>query len=269
MKYIIKIISYLILAVIGVGCDETSVVEVDVKFEEKTIVYCELRGNEYFKGVRISRSVPVGSTIEDSMLSITKAEVYLMINQIQVIPLHHIQYGIYKAVGPFTIQEGSLYELFIEIGDKKIYAMTTIPIIPEIEESNLSDKYYLQTEFVGSVKNVYGAAWVIGTSNGFNISDKSVDFHSITEPTDNAEIVTVRTDVVPEIYRFPVVNEKLHMQVFAFDESFHAYFKSRNNNEPIKDVFSQGSGIVAWNVEGEDVIGLFIGISKSQLIRVR
>jgi hypothetical protein len=54
--------------------------------------------------------------------------------------------------------------------------------------------------------------------------------------------------------------------VYAFDSAYREYFNTKENNQPIQDSFAQGGGLINWNVQGNNTIGLFIGIAKGDII---
>ena len=58
------------------------------------------------------------------------------------------------------------------------------------------------------------------------------------------------------------------MQIYSFDRSFDAYFKTKTQNEEINNPYVQGSGSTVWNVKGDNVIGMFLGLNKSDFIPV-
>jgi hypothetical protein len=59
------------------------------------------------------------------------------------------------------------------------------------------------------------------------------------------------------------------IQVFALDKSFKDYFRTRNSSQQLNDPFIQGTGgAVEWNVQGDKVIGLFIGVAPGDIIEV-
>jgi len=263
-----KILPVLLFVLIFLSCENTDIVEVKINFNGKIVVYGELYADEYFSEINISRSFPVGNRIDDTEIGIEDAKVIMVIDEIRVIPLHHSEHGNYKPLHLLRINEGSSYELYIETKEKKVYAKTYVPIIGEIDNISISDNDYLQAEINANPNDVYGATWVLMNDDGENLIDQSKDFYSISKPDKLQKILNVRTDLLPSDYFNQLSSNNLYMQIYSFDRAFHYYFNSRNNNEPIKDVFSQGSGAIAWNVIGNDAIGLFIGISKSKLIKV-
>jgi hypothetical protein len=55
------------------------------------------------------------------------------------------------------------------------------------------------------------------------------------------------------------------MEIYSFDKAYLKYYNSKGNQQIINNTFIQGGGSVVWNVFGDDVIGLFIGVAKSKI----
>ena len=86
----------------------------------------------------------------------------------------------------------------------------------------------------------------------------------VSQTNDDPDVLA-RTTVMPEKYSSPIYNERRFIQVYAFDKQFKPFFNSKDNNQPVGNYFIQGGGSIAWNVYGDHVIGLFIGIAISHL----
>ena len=78
----------------------------------------------------------------------------------------------------------------------------------------------------------------------------------------------MRTSPLPEDFRSPAYNDSRFIQVVSFDKSFKNYFHSRTSGQGINDPFVQGGGVVEWNVQGDKVIGMFIGVSLGDVVPV-
>ena len=113
---------------------------------------------------------------------------------------------------------------------------------------------------------VYAALWSIGT----NPAIRAEDFFSVATPQNiyQSSTVFVRTSSIPEEYRTTAYNGRRFIQIFAFDKSFKAYFNSRTSNSGINDPFTQGGNPIEWNVNGDNVIGMFIGTSVANPVLV-
>ena len=66
---------------------------------------------------------------------------------------------------------------------------------------------------------------------------------------------------MPEEYLNTTAQERLGVEIYAWDKSYKKYFETKDNNKPIDDIFSQSGGSINWNVTGNNVIGMFIGFS--------
>ena len=85
-------------------------------------------------------------------------------------------------------------------------------------------------------------------------------FYEVSDPlNDKDEVVIVRTGSLPSIYLTNIDEYRLNLEIYAFDKDYKAYYNSRKNNKPVENIFSEGGGSVFWNVQGENVIGTFIG----------
>ena len=73
---------------------------------------------------------------------------------------------------------------------------------------------------------------------------------------------------LPEEYRSPQYDGTRLIQVFSFDKSFKSYFDSRTSGNSVDDPFIQGGGTVEWNVQGDNVIGMFVGVAQSVQVNV-
>ena len=78
--------------------------------------------------------------------------------------------------------------------------------------------------------------------------------------------MSVRTSSLPEEYRITVYSDNRYIQVVAFDKSFRNYFYSRTSGSEITDPFIQGGGAIEWNMQGDKVIGMFIGVARGDII---
>ena len=78
----------------------------------------------------------------------------------------------------------------------------------------------------------------------------------------------VRTSPINEGLLAPAYNGQRFIRVFSFDKSFKAYFNSRTSSGNIDDPFIQGGGSTEWNVQGDNVIGMFVGVAESAPILV-
>ncbi len=74
---------------------------------------------------------------------------------------------------------------------------------------------------------------------------------------------------LPIEYLEKVDNYILNLEVYSFDSDYREYYYSRKNNKPIENIFSEGGGSVFWNVQGENVIGMFIGYSVLEINNIR
>jgi hypothetical protein len=259
--------SLLILpALFFTSCEQESVIENSLPYEEYVVVNAQLEGNEVFKGISFTKTLPLDVTynIKDSELK--DVDAYLQIDGIRIIPLKYTTDGIYKPSENITIQTSSTYELFARWKGRQIYAKTIVPEQPDAQRARING-IYLNGEVSVSEQEVIGATWIIAYSQN-SISAEADNFYEIKNPaTNNAENISVRTIDIPEKYRQIQYRSRYYMRFYAFDKQYGDYFKTQNGNQPINNIFAQGASTIVWNVTGEKTIGLFIGYTKSIMIK--
>jgi hypothetical protein len=265
MKDLLKIYVILFFILLS-GCKVEEIVDPGEIYEAYTVVQAEVQAGENFPAVRFTKTLPLGVSYDIKNSELKNVTAYIRKNEVQVIPLIYDIDGLYRPKYSFTVAEGEIYELFAKTEGKFIYAKTIIPYKPEVisAEYNASD-YYLDADVSTKSGEVYGALWIITTSP----LEKAGDFFSITEDSYNSVTkIIVRTSSIPEKYRTQFYSNYRNIQVFAFDKSFRDYFYTKSLSQEINDPFIQGGGNVQWNVQGDKVIGMFIGITPGDIIKV-
>jgi len=265
MKYIFVLILYVLISLF-VACESEEIVNVDLAYEEYTVVQAELIPGKYFPGVKFTRTLPLGVPYNIKDAELKDVTAYIRINGMQIIPLHYTIDGLYKPLYDFYIDEGDTYELFAEQGEKYIYSITKIPLKPEVTSTNYDrNDYHLYADVNVKQGEVYSALWIVTVGN----SIRAEDFFSVVYSDNQYSTVRVRTSPVPEEYLSGIYSGNRRIQVFALDKSFKDYFYTRNSGQQLNDPFIQGTGgAVEWNVKGDKVIGLFIGVTPGDIIEV-
>jgi len=246
------------------GCDQVDVINPEITFKENVVVRSELIANRKFGGISFTKTLPLEESYDISEAELKDVEVYIKVDNIQVIPLHYQSNGIYNSLYEFSIKPGSTYELFAKYNDENIYSITKVPVIPVVQNVMFSDGNYLQGDVTTEPDIVFGAAWVYSTGTVGNYTQAS-DFYSIVENVANSSSVSVRTQIVPQEFRNPAVRSFLYLQPYAFDKAYLSYFKTKANGKPVEDSFIHGGDGISWNVQGKNAIGLFIGYSIGEL----
>lgn len=260
---LVILLSFLFL----VGCENEELLNPELSYTQKVVVECEISSVGIFPGVRLTKTLPLGINFDINLAEIKDAFLYLRINGFKIVPLHYTKNGIYKPIYELIAKEGEYYELFGEWDSYKFYGITKIPVKPIITSVNYNPgNFYAEAEVNISVQEVYGALWSVDIGS-FDTAD---DFYNITEPPGNISenSIRVRTAVYPKNYQTSAYNGRRYIQVYSFDRSFIEYFKTKDQNKDINNPYVQGSGNTVWNVKGKDVIGMFIGINKSDFILV-
>ncbi len=265
MKFI-TVLTWLTFILLFSGCESEEIVNVELVYEEYTVVQAELIPGKYFPGVRFTRTLPLGVPYNIKDAEIKNITTYLRINGVQVIPLNYTADGLYKPKYDFYIDEGDTYELFAEHGEKYIYSITIIPLKPEVTSTNYDgNDYHLYADVNAKIDEVYAALWMVSVGNAI----RAETFHSVASSNDQNSTVRVRTSPIPEEFLSGIYSGNRRIQVYALDKSFKNYFYTRNSGQQINDPFIQGTGgAVEWNVQGDKVIGLFIGVTPGDIIEV-
>jgi hypothetical protein len=263
-----KIIFAIALSFLLFSCEDVNIVENDLNYEEFIVIRSELKAAKFYEGVSITRTLPLSEGYDFSKAEINDANAFVKVNKVQVVPLHYTNNGIYKPLYDLPINPGNTYELFAEVNGKPVYSITRVPEIPTVKGASYQSGSYLTAEVNAKPHEVYGAVWAI-----VNIPEPpsltGEDFFSIapTVDIDYPIDVAVRTEDIPEEYRNEFYREKTYIKIYAFDLPYLDYFKTKFNNRVSEDSFTGSSGPVAWNVQGEKVIGLFIGSAEGGFIK--
>lgn len=253
----------LLILLFATGCQQTDVLEPDGLYKQKVAVFASLKADSTFGGITFTRTLPLTEEYDIKKAEITDITAYLKIDGIQVIPLLYVKDGLYKPKYNLIIKEGSTYELFASYAGKSIYSNTSVPQIPKIISAQKINNQYFQASVSPKANEVYGLAWTIPGITAYSVLGFSNDFPEIVKPSDaglNSNI-TLKTIDIPENYRTEFYFRSASIRAYAFDKSYYDYFLTKANNQQISNSFVQGGGQIIWNVYGEDVIGLFIGMA--------
>ncbi len=268
MKKLFKILILFIL-ISGIDCEQVDVITPNITYQEKTVVRAELKADKSFGGVTFTKTLPLDEVYNINKAELKNVKAFIIINGIQVVPLHYTQDGIYKSLYDFRIQQGYTYELYAKVGDNSIYSYTKIPYKPVVQSANFKNDSYIEVQAAGQSNEVFGASWVIMSPNTNNLLDTAPDFQELVDsPKDTLSTVLIGTLDLPDKYLSSFYGNSTYVQVFSFDPQYLGYYESRNNNQPIVNTFTQGGGQIAWNVQGNNVIGLFIGYTVSDNFKV-
>ena len=257
MKNLFKIF-FALLVISSPGCKNEELLAPEIEYEEFIVVQAEIQADKYFPAVRFTKTLPLGVPykIEDAELKNVTA--YIKRNEIQIIPLVYTFNGFYKPLYDFFVVEGETYELFALKDETYIYSKTIIPQKPVITRVYYNTNgYSLNAEVTSRSGEVYAALWIVTTTPAV----KADDYYAVSSASPGSTTV-VTTSPLPELYRGNNYSGSRYIQVNAFDNSFKEYFNSRTSGSEITDPFVQGGGNTVWNVQGDKVIGMFIGVTR-------
>ena len=242
------------------GCENVDEISPDVSYKQYIVVRGELKAYSPFEGVTFTKTLPLNENYDINKAELKNVTAYLRINGIRIITLRYLQDGLYAPLDTITIAPGSTYELFAQYDNTTIYSITKVPLPPRIISASLKDNRYIEVMVRPDPGEVYGAGWEIYNSVTQNLYDESTDFRTIVQQSNNLDTnLAVDTKDLPEEYNSGTYNNLIYAQVYAFDSPYFNYFGSKNNNQPSENIFTQGGDQISWNVEGDHVIGLFIG----------
>lgn len=246
------------------ACKSEEILGPDETYEEYTVVQGVIEAGRYFPAVRFTKTLPLGVPYDIKKAELKNVVVYVVKNEAQVIPLIYNSDGLYKPLYDFYTQEGETYELFAESNGNYIYGKTIVPYIPAVSEAYYQgSEFYLAADVLTRANEVYCALWTIFG----NPPVEANDFYSVTNPSSIPNYSTsVRTTSIPNTYRSPSYSGSRYIQVFSFDQSFRKYFYSRTSGSDINDPFIHGGGSIEWNMQGDKVIGMFIGYAVGEKI---
>jgi hypothetical protein len=242
-----------------ISCTEIGIIEEDIPFEGKYVVYGRLQGGTNSINISFTNTFAIddSTNIEDAALK--DLNPYLWSESQGIYPLIYAGEGHYFPVDDLEIKTGDWYELHAKIGKERIFAETYIPPAPVPEEIELIDDY-ISCKITAEPNSVYGVKYSVYPRNNFSRQFIENSFYEISDPLNNGnEFVTVRTGSLPNEYLTNLEGYRIDLEIYAFDQEYKAYYNSRQNNKPVENIFSEGGGSVFWNVQGENVIGTFIG----------
>lgn len=257
MKKLFNIVC-IICVLASTGCENEEILTVDSDYKEYIVVQAQIEANKFFPSVRFTKTLPLGVpyTIEDSEL--TSVVAYIRRNGVQIISLVYSSEGLYKPLSNIFVVEGETYELLAVYEGTYIYSKTIVPYKPEIQRTFYdSNRHRLNAEVIARGGEVYAALWSVSTTPAVIAKD----YYSISSGESGLS-TTATTSSLPEEYWGNNYSNSRYIRVDAFDESFKEYFNSRTSGNEINDPFVQGGGEIIWNVQGNNTIGLFIGIAK-------
>jgi hypothetical protein len=250
-------------AAVLAGCEDNQVIEDYDEYREVTLVESFLEAGARYRGVRITRALPFGASLDSAAAE--DAEPYLVLDGGKTIPLHYRGEGWYVPLQSVRIESGMTCELLARRNGKLIYARTVVPEAPEIAEAEYNAEGYLVASLDPQDEFAYAAVWAYVNDEGEAIR-LGENFYDVYRPRTDEErrALTVRTETVPLEYRAAGVLPYIGVTAYAFDAAYEAYFASAQNHALVADAYTQGGGAVEWNVVGEDAAGLFVGYAVAK-----
>ena len=141
-----------------------------------------------------------------------------------------------------------------------IYSSTTIPDTILIRRSEIKKEQYIENTVKYDNRFVYGAAL---ENSYLNYINSKKDFFAIVpDAATSSDNISVRTPDFPK----NVSPYNVKSRVFVFDKFYKLYYDSKK--ESSSDSLFSINGTNVWNISSnsQQVIGLFIGYSKSDLV---
>jgi hypothetical protein len=252
------------------GCENVDVIQTKIEYKEKIVVSAELVSESLFSGVTFTRTLPVGEPYDIEKAEILNVDSYLRINYVKIVPLHYQADGVYKPAYNLQVKPGDVYELFGNVNEKLFYSKTIIPKRPSVSNAVLETDY-VQASINSGEGEVYGGKWFVYSSLSKDTIAVADEFSSIIglSELNTSGNLSVRTSEIPQLYLSPVYSDKIYIEVYSFDKAYMNYYLTRSNQNVVNNIFTQGGEQIAWNVYGDDAIGLFIGMGISTIKAVR
>lgn len=265
----INLIIFFLISLFIFSCDDVEVINPETTYKEYIVVRGELKSLSSFDGVAFTKTLPISEAYDTNKAYIKSAIAYLKIDGLKIIPLHYYAKGYYKPNEYITIFPGQTYELFATVDNTSIYATTKIPENPKVV-SALYANNHIDADVKSNPSEVYGAVWMLIDPGNSNVLDMASDFLSIVNSQYEYSLFStpVRTMDMPETYSSSSYKDYRYLEVYAFDAPYLEYFNTKGNNDPVSNAFVQGGDQIVWNVKGNKVIGLFIGVSEGNRIKV-
>lgn len=257
-----KNFSYLIILILVlIGCTEIGVIEEDIPFEEKIVVYGRLKGGTNEITISFSKSFPIDESLRREDTAIKDLVSYLWSESQGIYPLVYDSQNNYIPIENLIVNMETEYELHANIGSERIFARTIVPSEADVQEIEFIEDY-ITCKILPKANSVYGCKYnIIPLNYNFNKLVENT-FFEISEKVENtSDVIQIRSSALPFEFLENVDGYILNLEVYSFDTDYHEYYYSRKNNKPIENIFSEGGGSVFWNVQGENVIGMFIGYS--------
>jgi len=265
MNYLKKI--SILFLLIFTSCENEELLNIDSAYKELLVVQSEIIPDLNFPGVRLTRTLPLGVSYDINLSEIKDATLYLRIDNIRIVPLHYTSEGLYKPLYDFLVSSGEYYELFGERGSQTFYSRTKIPYQPNLKNVFFDiGGYYAGAVIYPFKDECYSALWKVNA--GTFISPPDFFNVSVSENVVVGSTVSIRAAAYPTTYQTDAYDGKRYIQVYSFDASFEKYFTTKSGNQVINNPYVQGTGSTDWNVEGRDVIGMFIGYTKGEVLFV-
>jgi hypothetical protein len=260
-----KFLFYILLfaSLLITNCDDVNTVNPQLNYKEYVVVRAEIKPNIIFEGIRITKTLPINEPYDTSKAFIKNVIAYLKIDGVKIVPLHYYQNGLYMPYGNILPAPNETFELFASLDNVPFYAITKIPYTPEITNLNYVGRH-IDVNVKSHPGEVYGAVWAIVNPVNESPIDVANDFLSIVESSNPSFSTTtfLITKDLPDKYNSDAYKNYRCAKVYAYDKPYLKYFQTKNNNQPVSNIFVQGGDQIIWNVQGDNVIGMFIGVAE-------
>ena len=256
---------FIILLLFLVSCTEIGVIEEGIPFEEKIVVYGRLKGGTNEITISFSKSFAIEESLNREDTAIKNLVTYLWSESQGIYPLVFDNQNNYIPYENLNVMMDTEYELHANIGSERIFARTIVPLKAEVQEIQFIEDY-MTCKILPKDNIVYGCKYnIIPLNDNLNTISENT-FFEISEKVENtSDVIQIRTMALPIEYLENVDSYALNLEVYSFDSDYRDYYYSRKNNKPIENIFSEGGGSVFWNVQGDNVIGMFIGYSVVEI----
>lgn len=249
----------LIIIFAALACEEIGIIEDNVPYKELYVVDGQIKPNTLNPIINFTKSIPIDDEFDISKAALSDVNAYIWSAQQGLYSLIDIGDGMYRA-NNLNVLPNSTYELYGEIEGNRIYGITKIPDYPDIVSVSIVNEHLI-CKVRAKKDEVYSCIYVVSTggeTGNPRISIREEEFFTVEGPANVNQVIEIKSGKVPKEY-LNTSSGILGIEVYAWDKSYKEYFKTKDNNKVIEDVFSQGGGPIKWNISGENTIGLFLG----------
>lgn len=251
-----QIIILILLATLFIGCDDLEqTVDYQLPYVEKLVIQGQFGINSNNFSVTVTKSLPPLEKVTLEKVTIKDAECKVYYRD-TVIELNNTSFSTYYSDTGINIEEGVEYRLEVKWKDKIAIAKSTIPKLPII-------KSVRAVKSNGDFSN-YTTYWISIQS----VDKGMVSINSAEDNFDNNDGLKLinnvgRIDTIGYTDYNSTDGQELPSTFFMkfYDIAYYPYYVTRYEGQSESGIFSGGGLNVEGNVEGDNTIGVWVGVN--------